>query len=202
MDGHRESRNRARAYALAPHPGRPVENIDIARIFEEIADLLEIQGENQFRVRAYRTAARTIETLAVPAAALASDDRLDDLPGIGSDLAGKTCTILETGTLPLLQELTAKTPESLREAALPAIPPGGSRTSCGTRAALGPRPSAPLTPALGIAQPSNPSRRPAARVWRPCATSQRDRPHRRQLRRPCRLPVPPRRRHATKDSAR
>lgn len=123
MDGHRESRNRARAYALAPHPGRPVENIDIARIFEEIADLLEIQGENQFRVRAYRTAARTIETLAVPAAALASDDRLDDLPGIGSDLAGKTCTILETGTLPLLQELTAKTPESLREAALPAIPP-------------------------------------------------------------------------------
>jgi DNA polymerase (family 10) len=90
-----------------------VENIDIARIFEEIADLLEIQGENQFRIRAYRTAARTIETLAVPAASLASEGRLNELPGIGSDLAGKISTILETGTLPLLQELTAKTPETL-----------------------------------------------------------------------------------------
>jgi DNA polymerase (family 10) len=90
-----------------------VENIDIARIFEEIADLLEIQGENQFRIRAYRTAARTIGTLAVPAATLASAGRLDELPGIGTDLAGKICTILETGTLPLLQELAAKTPESL-----------------------------------------------------------------------------------------
>jgi DNA polymerase (family 10) len=93
--------------------GHAVENIDIARIFEEIADLLEIQGENQFRIRAYRTAARTIDTLAVPAASLASEGRLDELPGIGSDLAGKISTILETGTLPLLQELAAKTPESL-----------------------------------------------------------------------------------------
>ena len=94
-------------------PRRTVENIDIARIFEEVADLLEIQGENQFRVRAYRTAARTIGALAVPAASLASAGELDELPGIGSDLAGKICTILETGTLPLLKELTAKTPESL-----------------------------------------------------------------------------------------
>jgi DNA polymerase (family 10) len=90
-----------------------VENIDIARIFEEIADLLEIQGENQFRIRAYRTAARTIGALAVPAASLASQDRLDELPGIGRDLAGKIATILDTGTLPLLEELTGRTPESL-----------------------------------------------------------------------------------------
>lgn len=96
-----------------PHPARRIENIDIARLFEEIADLLEIQGENPFRIRAYRTAARTIETLTVPAASLASEDRLDELPGIGADLAGKIRTILETGTLPLLQELAAKTPESL-----------------------------------------------------------------------------------------
>jgi DNA polymerase (family 10) len=96
-------------------PRRTVENIDIARIFEEIADLLEIQSENQFRVRAYRTAARTIGALAVPAATLASEGRLDELPGIGSDLAGKISTILETGTLPILQELTAKTPESLAQ---------------------------------------------------------------------------------------
>lgn len=99
--------------ARTPHPRRALENIDIARILEEIADLLEIQGENAFRIRAYRTAARTIETLAVSAASLAGAGRLDELPGIGSDLAGKICTILKTGTLPLLQQLTAKTPESL-----------------------------------------------------------------------------------------
>lgn len=92
---------------------RQVENLDIAKVFDEVADLLEIQGENQFRVRAYRTAARTIQTLAVSAASLASEGRLDELPGIGRDLAGKICTILETGTLPLLQELCAKTPESI-----------------------------------------------------------------------------------------
>ena len=60
----------ARASLREAHarPRRAVENIDIARIFDEIADLLEIQGENPFRVRAYRTAARTIQTLARPAA--------------------------------------------------------------------------------------------------------------------------------------
>lgn len=63
----------ARVVTPLPHPRGTVENIDIARIFEEIADLLEIQGENQFRVRAYRTAARTIGALAVPASSLASE---------------------------------------------------------------------------------------------------------------------------------
>ena len=102
--------------ARARSPGRPltsVENIDVARILGEIADLLEIQGENAFRIRAYRTAARTIESLSVPAASLAREGRLDELPGIGADLAGKIRTILETGTLPLMHQLTARTPESL-----------------------------------------------------------------------------------------
>lgn len=105
----------ARASPREAHarPRRTVENIDIARIFDEIADLLEIQGENPFRVRAYRTAARTIQTLARSAASLACEGRLDELPGIGGDLAEKICTILETGTLPLLRQLTAKTPEGL-----------------------------------------------------------------------------------------
>lgn len=98
-----------------PGPRRSLENIDIARIFEEVADLLEIQGDNPFRVRAYRTAARTIQGLAVPVASLAAQGTLDELPGIGEDLAGKIVTILETGTLPLLDELIAKTPEGLVE---------------------------------------------------------------------------------------
>jgi DNA polymerase (family 10) len=96
-------------------PRRAIENIDIARVFDEVADLLEIQGGNPFRVRAYRTAARTIRGLAVPAAALAAEGRLDELPGIGEDLAGKIVTILATGTLPLLDELTARTPKGVVE---------------------------------------------------------------------------------------
>ena len=106
----------ARAHAPgAPRARGPVENIDIARVFEEIADLLEIQGENTFRVRAYRTAARTIGTLTVPAASMTAEGDLEELPGIGADLAGKIRTIVRTGSLPLLRQLTAKTPEGVVE---------------------------------------------------------------------------------------
>jgi DNA polymerase (family 10) len=60
-----------------------MENIDIAKIFDEVADLLEIQGANPYRIRAYRTAARTMETIGEPAARLAAaGDGLDELPGI------------------------------------------------------------------------------------------------------------------------
>jgi DNA polymerase (family 10) len=93
-----------------------MENIDIAKIFDEVADLLEIQGANPFRIRAYRTAARTMETLGEPAAQLAgAGDGLDELPGIGEDLAGKIRTILESGDLPLRRELITKIPEGLVE---------------------------------------------------------------------------------------
>jgi DNA polymerase (family 10) len=92
-----------------------VENIQIAKIFDEVADLLEIQGANPFRVRAYRTAARTIGTLGTPAATLVEQNAhaLEDLPGIGADLAGKIAVVCRTGDLPLLRQLTRKTPESL-----------------------------------------------------------------------------------------
>jgi DNA polymerase (family 10) len=94
-----------------------MENIDIARIFEEVADLLEIQGANVFRVRAYRTAARTLESLSVPIVSLLKKDEgeLERLPGIGKDLAGKIREIVETGSLTLLRQLTAEIPEGLVE---------------------------------------------------------------------------------------
>ncbi|WP_438014966.1 DNA polymerase/3'-5' exonuclease PolX [Sorangium sp. So ce315] len=95
-----------------------MENVDIARIFEEVADLLEIQDESPFRVRAYRTAARTLGALGGPVAGLVAREgagALTALPGIGKDLARKIVELLETGELPLLKELTAKTPESLVE---------------------------------------------------------------------------------------
>lgn len=95
-----------------------MENVEIARIFEEVADLLEIQDSSPFRVRAYRNAARTLEALGEPVAEIAARegaDGLTGLPGIGKDLAGKIVELVETGELALLKELTAKTPESLIE---------------------------------------------------------------------------------------
>ncbi len=92
-----------------------MENIQIAKTFEEVADLLEIQGANPFRVRAYRNAARTIGTLGTPVETMLKNDghALEELPGIGTDLAGKITKICRTGELPLLTQLTRKTPESL-----------------------------------------------------------------------------------------
>jgi DNA polymerase (family 10) len=89
-----------------------MENIEIASILDEIADLIEIQDGNPFRVRAYRTAARTIGTVGTPVATLIKTGpaALEALPGIGADLAGKIATICRTGTLPLLAQLTRKTP--------------------------------------------------------------------------------------------
>jgi DNA polymerase (family 10) len=107
------TRSAARAPRRLRGPAREVQNVDVARILDEIGDLLEIQGGNPFRIRAYRAAARTIGTLAEPARAVAARGELDELPGIGADLAGKITVILETGTLPLLRELTRAIPESV-----------------------------------------------------------------------------------------
>jgi len=92
-----------------------MENIEIARTFDEVADLLEIQGANPFRVRAYRNAARTVGTLntSVESILKKNGDALEELPGIGADLAGKIGVLCRTGALPLLGQLKRKTPESL-----------------------------------------------------------------------------------------
>lgn len=92
-----------------------MENIEIAKTLDEVADLLEIQTANPFRVRAYRNAARTIGTLGTSVTSMLEHHgkALEELPGIGADLAGKIATICRTGRLPLLAELARKTPESL-----------------------------------------------------------------------------------------
>ncbi|HUP32831.1 MAG TPA: helix-hairpin-helix domain-containing protein, partial [Gaiellaceae bacterium] len=67
-----------------------IENEDVAEIFDTLADLLDIQGENPFRVRAYRNAARTVRDLPHSLASLVDEDvDLAGLPAIGRDLAGK-----------------------------------------------------------------------------------------------------------------
>jgi DNA polymerase/3'-5' exonuclease PolX len=76
-----------------------VHNADIARVFDEIADLLEIQEANPFRVRAYRDAARTVENLTRDLAATVGRGKPPPrLPGIGADLAAKIGEIAATGS--------------------------------------------------------------------------------------------------------
>ena len=90
-------------------------NNDISAVFEQIADLLEFQGANPFRVRAYRNVARTINDLPESAADIAADPEqsLEQFEGIGKDLAEKIGTLVETGSLPMLEELRAEVPESV-----------------------------------------------------------------------------------------
>ncbi len=94
-----------------------IPNIEIARIFLEVADLLELRSANPFRVRAYRNAARVIEQYPEPIADIAAQgiDALDALPGVGHDLAEKIEQIVESGTLPMLGELEKETPRATAE---------------------------------------------------------------------------------------
>lgn len=91
-----------------------IQNADIAAVFEEIADLLEIEGENAFRVRAYRNAARAMRGLGVEVHdMIAKGENLTDLQDIGKDLAGKIREIAATGRCRTLDELRVKTPSAI-----------------------------------------------------------------------------------------
>jgi DNA polymerase (family X) len=94
-----------------------MENLEVALVFEEVADLLEIQGANPFRVRAYRNAARAIRDLSEALADVCAnpDRKLEEFAGIGQDLAEKIKTILESGDLPLRQELRGQVPAGVRD---------------------------------------------------------------------------------------
>jgi len=94
----------------------PIHNADIAAIFEEIADLLEIQGANQFRIRAYRNAARILSDLPQEVRLLVEQgDDLTRLPGIGADLAGKINEITTTGRSNFLERLHRELPPVITE---------------------------------------------------------------------------------------
>jgi len=97
-------------------PAMPVHNADIAAVFGQIADLLEIEGANPFRVRAYRNAARELEMLGVPAAEmLARGEDLRELPGIGDDLAAKIAEIVATGSCRALEKLRRELPPTITQ---------------------------------------------------------------------------------------
>jgi len=94
----------------------PIHNADIAAKLDEIADLLEIEGANPFRIRAYRNAARTLRDLSREVTSLlAQGEDLTELPGIGKDLAGKIEDLVKTGTTPMLDEHRRAVPPTLIE---------------------------------------------------------------------------------------
>jgi DNA polymerase (family 10) len=113
-------------------------NRDVAASFDEIADLLEFQNANPFRVRAYRNAARRITDLSEPLANVAADPNraLTDIDGIGKDLAQKIEELLETGSVGMLEQLRSEIPGGVL--AMVRIP------------GLGPKKAAALFKDLGI----------------------------------------------------
>ncbi len=93
-----------------------LQNAEIANKFEQVADMLELEGANPFRVRAYRNAARFIRGHARSLAELVDEGAdLEALPGIGTDLAGKIRHLVRTGRLPLLAQLSKRVPAPLLE---------------------------------------------------------------------------------------
>jgi DNA polymerase (family 10) len=87
-------------------------NLAIARVLGEIGDLLEIKGENPFKIRAYRNAADTLAHLAEPVAGLSPADRLG-IPGIGKDLAAKIGELVDTRVCRYHQELLEEFPPTI-----------------------------------------------------------------------------------------
>lgn len=86
-----------------------MDNLTMARLLAETADLMEIDGADGFRIRSYRRAAESVEQTTVDLTAVAADTaRLLEIPGIGKSMAANLQAIVATGTLPLRDELLAK----------------------------------------------------------------------------------------------
>ena len=91
-------------------------NDEIARKFERLALLMEIRGEDKFRVRSYRNAAEVIETWPTPLEKIAREGgvkALQELPGVGKAISSKVVELLERGTFEAYERLTAETPETV-----------------------------------------------------------------------------------------
>ena len=91
-----------------------MKNLQVARVFQEIADLLELSGDNPFRIRAYRRAAMNVEAFPKDVASMSEED-LHSLPGIGKDLAHKIRQFVDTGHIDVHEELRKKIPPGLLE---------------------------------------------------------------------------------------
>ena len=91
-----------------------MENLDVARVLRTLADLIEIQGANPFRIRAYRNAVSTVESLSRSLSDMvAAGEDLTALPGIGKSVAKHVVELLETGSITRLEEISAEIPISV-----------------------------------------------------------------------------------------
>jgi DNA polymerase (family X) len=88
-----------------------MKNTEVARVLQDIADLLELKQESPFKIRAYQKAARSIEHLPVELEQLRSEGKLRELPGVGEALEKKITELLTTGRLKYYEDLLAEYPE-------------------------------------------------------------------------------------------
>jgi DNA polymerase (family X) len=107
-------------------------NEEIARRFNRMASLMEIRGEDPFRIRSYRMAAEAIETWPTPLRKIANKDGLAgllEIPGVGKAIAGKIVELIDKGTFDAWERLTAETPETVLDLLeLPGIGPKTAAT--------------------------------------------------------------------------
>ena len=104
-----------------------MKNSEIARVFQDIADLLELKGENPFKIRAYQRVARAIEHLPLEVERLVAKDRLREIPGVGEAITGKITELVTTGRLEYYEKLILEFPEGI--SALLSIPGIGPKTA-------------------------------------------------------------------------
>jgi DNA polymerase (family 10) len=107
-----------------------MDNEAIARRFYRLAGLMEIRGDDPFRLRSYRNAAEAIETWPTPLKQIAKDEGiagLQSIPGVGKAIAGKIIELLERGTFDAWERITAETPETVLD--LLELPGVGPKTA-------------------------------------------------------------------------
>ena len=102
-------------------------NAAIAQVFRDMADLLELKGDNPFKIRAYQKAARTIETLPEELVQVMKEGRLREIPGIGEAISQKITDLLTTGKLEAYEKLRSEFPKGIVD--LMTIPGVGPKTA-------------------------------------------------------------------------
>jgi DNA polymerase (family 10) len=92
-----------------------IDNAEVARVLQQVADMLEFKNENPFKIRSYQMAAETIGSMGTPIADIATGgaDELQKLPGIGKTISGQILEIVQTGKSQYFEELTQDVPASV-----------------------------------------------------------------------------------------
>lgn len=90
-----------------------MQNADIAKIFERLANLLELKGESSFKTQAYRKAARVIKQLPADIERLSHEHKLKDIPGIGEAISKKITQLVTTGKMDLYEKVKAEFPQGI-----------------------------------------------------------------------------------------